>query len=279
MPGYYIWCPSVIKADGLYHLFASRWPAAYGMNGWLEHSEIIRATSRSLEGPYSFAEVVLVKRPSYWDDKRVHNPKIMRVGNKYVLFYISSANQTGYAVADQISGPWKRSDKPVIPFSNPAPLLLGRDSVYVFGRKEVAGKRFSQAYVSASFNGPYHQLDSSRTNLLPGQNELEDPCIWRKNGKFVVICSDFKGSATGIVKAGVQYVSNDGIDYRLVSEGPVYTKSLHYSDLTAEVFKRRERPFVYTSDQGDPIALFTACLPKDGPALILVTPLHIFQTF
>jgi hypothetical protein len=71
-------------------------------------SECVRATSKDLLGPYEFAEVVLQKRPDNWDNSRVHNVKIVKAGEKFVLYYINSANQTGYAVADAVTGPWKR---------------------------------------------------------------------------------------------------------------------------------------------------------------------------
>src|SRR5215203_715286 len=62
MEGYILWCPSVIKVGKTYHMFASRWPEQYGLGGWTKYSEIVRATSNSLYGPYKFEEVVIQKR-------------------------------------------------------------------------------------------------------------------------------------------------------------------------------------------------------------------------
>src|SRR5262245_34651555 len=66
-----LWCSSVIKVGDTYHLFASRWPAQYGLGGWTQYSEAVRATSKDLLGPYKFEEVVLQKRPDKWDKSRV----------------------------------------------------------------------------------------------------------------------------------------------------------------------------------------------------------------
>src|SRR6478672_8963995 len=132
MEGYILWCPSVIKVGNTYHMFASRWPEQYGLGGWTKYSEIVRATSNNLYGPYTFQEVVLQKREGYWDNDRAHNPKIVKAAKKYVLYYISSANETGYAYADKITGPWIRIDSVAMPFSNPAPLVRKNGSVYVF---------------------------------------------------------------------------------------------------------------------------------------------------
>src|SRR5258708_13835353 len=134
MDGQILWCSSVFKAGDTYQMFASRWPAQYGLGGWTSHSECVRATSTNLFGPYVFQEVVLQKRPDNWDKSRVHNVKIVKAGLKYVLYYINTANETGYAVADSVTGPWTRTEKPVMHASNPAILVKPDLSIYVFRR-------------------------------------------------------------------------------------------------------------------------------------------------
>src|SRR4051812_34462048 len=143
MEGYILWCPSVIKVGDTYHMFASRWPEQYGLAGWTKYSEIVRATSGNLYGPYTFQEVVIQKREGHWDNDRAHNPKIVRSGKTFILYYISSANETGYAYANSITGPWSRVDSVAMPFSNPAPLVRKDGSVYVFGRKSVNNIRIA----------------------------------------------------------------------------------------------------------------------------------------
>src|SRR5205807_41131 len=51
MDDFILWCPSVIKVGGTFHMFASRWPAQYGLGGWTSHSECVRATATNLPGP------------------------------------------------------------------------------------------------------------------------------------------------------------------------------------------------------------------------------------
>lgn len=159
MEGYWVWCGSVIRGDdGNYHLFASRWPKTQPMHpGWLLQSEVVRAVSAVPEGPYEFAGVVLPARgPEYWDGRMTHNPRIMKQGNTYILYYIGSTHpfadigageiltpedprvivarsnkRIGIATASCVTGPWKRFDAPVLPTrpghfdsfltSNPAP--------------------------------------------------------------------------------------------------------------------------------------------------------------
>jgi hypothetical protein len=276
MDGYFLWCPSVIKVGDTYHMFASRWPAAGGIGNWTTMSECVRATSKDLLGPYEFKEVVLQKRPANWDNTRIHNGKIVKTPDgKFVLYHIDTANETGYAVAENIEGPWTRLDKPVMKISNPAPLIKPDGSVYVFGRLGVGDKdaRVNRgiAFTADRFDAPYKLLEDGR-NLLPNDFELEDPTIWWANNQYNVLLNDWKGKATGTVKAGAQYFSRDGVKYELVSPEPVFTKTVEFDDGSSETFQRRERPFVFTNERGEVIAFFTTGMPKDNGARIIAQP-------
>src|SRR5215469_1239286 len=167
MDDYFIWCSSVIKVGNTYHMFASRWPAQYKMDGWTKYSECARATSTNLLGPYSFQEVVLQKRENNWDNSRIHNVKIVKAGSKFVLYYINSANQTGFAVADSVTGPWTRRDKFAMRVSNPAILVKPDLSIYVFGRlrdKDQVNRGI--AFTAPTYEGPYTAV-AQGDNLLP----------------------------------------------------------------------------------------------------------------
>jgi hypothetical protein len=263
MDGYILWCPSVIKVGNTYHMFASRWPEQYGLAGWTKYSEIVRATSDNLYGPYTFQEIVIQKREGHWDNDRAHNPKIVKVGKTYVLYYISSANETGYAYSNSINGPWTRVDSVAMPFSNPAPLVKKDGSIYVFGRKSINHIRIAQGYTAPSFNGQYTILNEGK-NLLPNLNQLEDPTIWWVSNQYNVILSDFHADVTGVIKNGAQYYSTDGINYKPVSNESVYTKTVTYDDGSSATFRRRERPFVYVDEKGRVTAIFTSCLSQQN---------------
>src|SRR5664279_29023 len=128
MDNYWVWCGSIIKVDSTYNLFASRWPKGNPFpDDYFRSSEIVRATSKSILGPYDFREVVIGERDSvYWDSNMAHNPTIHKIGDNYVLFYIGSDFKTlrpgsknylrriGYAISKNITGPWHRSDKPLL---------------------------------------------------------------------------------------------------------------------------------------------------------------------
>ena len=140
--GYYNWGSSIIKErDGKYHLFYSRWKKEYGFHGWLTHSEIAHATSKSPAGPWKYKETALsVSGKGNWDAITAHNPKIKYFEGKYYLYYIATnmggkdyteeelvetaktgyshpnwkilrPNQrTGVAVSNSLNGPWSRME-------------------------------------------------------------------------------------------------------------------------------------------------------------------------
>ena len=165
-----------------------------------------------------------------------------------------------------------RQDKTAMRVSNPAILVKPDLSVYVLGRlKDSAQINRGIAFTAPTYAGPYSLLENG-ANLLPDNAELEDPTIWWENHQYNVLLNDWRGKATGIGKAGAQYFSRDGIHYQLMSREPVFTKTVVYDDQTSETFSRRERPFVYVNEQGEVIALFTACLPPADPARVVVQP-------
>jgi hypothetical protein len=167
MEGYWVWCGSVVKGeDGLFHMFASRWPKHLPMHpGWLVGSEIVRAVSDIPEGPYVFQEVVLPARGAeYWDGRSTHNPMIVKHGDTYILYYMGTTHpfadiepgqrleledprtivgrsnkRIGIATSNSVFGPWERRDKPILRTrpgkfdsfltSNPAPCVHEDGSV------------------------------------------------------------------------------------------------------------------------------------------------------
>ena len=162
----------------------------------------------------------------------------------------------------------------MIKASNPAIYVKHDLSIYVFARLGDSNKvNRGVAFTAPTFKGPYTVVDNGN-NLLPDGGELEDPTIWWANNQYNILLNDWKGHATGIGKAGAQYFSRDGIHYQLVSHEPVFTKTVTYDDGTSETFSRRERPFVYVNEKGEALALFTACLPPNGPARVIVQPVN-----
>lgn len=251
MSGYWVWGGSVIKVDSVYHMFASRWPKKREFPvDYYESSEIVRATSKSLVGPYEFQEIVIGERDSaFWDSNMAHNPSIYKIGNEYVLFYIGSDFTTmqsgsknyirriGYATASSIEGPWHRCNKPVIneESNNPAVLVDGNKIKLLF-RDENLRVFIAEA---DNFSGPYKIVND---NVWP-ESELEDFYLFKMDDKYHFICEDGQGAITGHERWGADLYSEDGIHNWIKYKNPVaYDHSIRYNDGSVLHCTRRERP-------------------------------------
>lgn len=251
MDGYWVWCGSMIQVDSVYHLFASRWPKTGAFpEGYRQNSEIVRATSTSPLGPFKFQEVVIGERDSmFWDSNMAHNPTIHRIGNKYVLFYIGSDFSTcqpnsngllrriGYAEAESISGPWVRSDVPVIDAesNNPA-VLLEEGKVKLIFRDTQLKVILAEA---TGYNGPYSIVNE---NIWPAAR-LEDFYLFKSQGSYHIICEDNVGGVSGHERWGVHLYSADGINnWMKYDPVVVYDHELAYENDSVLHCTRRERP-------------------------------------
>lgn len=265
MDGYWIWGGSVIKVGDEYNMFASRWPKdTLFPYDYREKSEIVRATSKKLIGPYEFQEVIIGERDSsFWDSNMAHNPTIHKIGDKFVLFYIGSDFTTthkndrllrriGYAEADDINGPWKRSDEPIIleESNNPAIYVEKDNSVKLVFRDEELKVKIAEA---STFDGKYTVVNS---NMWP-ECKIEDFYMFKKNDQYHIICEDNVAKVSGHERWGVHLVSDDGINnWERFNPVVVYDHEIKYKDGTLLNCVRRERPQLYIN-KGKVKALLT----------------------
>ena len=257
MEGYWVWGGSVIKVDSVYHMFASRWKKYREFpSDYLEHSEIVHATSKSLVGPYSFQGVVIGERDSvFWDSNMSHNPTITKIGDEYVLFYIGSDFTTpgvgnypylrriGYATAKNIEGPWLRSEKPLFNFesNNPA-VLIENGKVKMLFRDERL--KVSLA-VAEHYSGPF---EVQNKDVWPS-SRIEDFYLFKTGENYNFICEDNTGKISGHERWGVQFYSEDGINnWRTLKNVVAYNHDIYYTDGTVLQCTRRERPQLIIED-------------------------------
>ena len=279
MDGYFVWGGSLIKADGQYHLFASRWPTweSLGLDAtdrgnvsmlsnYRNHSEIVRAVSDHPLGPYEFVEVVLAGRGSdYWDGQMCHNPKILKIDNKYVLYYIGRSPQQpqrkiGYAWAESIKGPWQRINQQILltdDANNPAPYVHSDGRILLNFRDRDLTMFMAEA---DSFNGRY-QITAA--NIVPNIR-LEDGTIFFSEDKYHLIVEDNVGGLTGDERHGAHLFSSDGLHWSRHDPIKVYTHTIEWTDGASTTFDRRERPELLNLDNppeqkfdGEPTHLIT----------------------
>jgi arylsulfatase A-like enzyme len=290
--GFNLWDPSIIKVGDTYHMFASCWTSE-NFNAW-KTSFIVRGTSKTLLGPYTYAGEVFRPRPGdFFDSEGCHNPKITFHNGKYYLYYLGiPAWKSGVAVSDSVEGPWERRKDWCIPANNPGLWIHPDGSVYGVGKVKVenpkypGSKKFDEllhyihAYQAKSIFGPYTMLHQGKENALPSNYQNEDPCVWYDGERYHMLLTDLHGLASGLHKSFVYYTSRDGISYELVSKEPLFSNQnpIRFEDGSETKFLRIERPNIVLDEQGAVIAVLAACSPenqKEG-ARILVFPVDRF---
>jgi len=225
--GLHTWGSSAVKGDdNLYHLFACQWPVneklrRWGFYKWDEESVVNRYTSPNPSGPYTFIETVIGSRPGgnvhgIWNRYSAHNPEIKRIGEHYVLTYISYPDiddipnaKIGMKIAKGPGGPWKDvGEKGMVLQKSPTPQLPSYESLRGTDNPsliEFRGKYYLffmfnpgpddnttlGVAVSDSLFGPYQEQDIPA--FIPGkEKKVEDVCVFLNNGSLcAVMCDNF----------------------------------------------------------------------------------------
>ncbi|MCL6267102.1 alpha-L-fucosidase [Flagellimonas myxillae] len=299
--GYYNWGGSIIKdKKGTYHLFYSRWKKEYTFTGWLTHSEIAHATSKSPAGPWKYKNTALTGRGgNYWDAITAHNPKIKYFEGKYYLYYISThlgeqsyteadlveTAQTGYthpnwkvlrpnqrtgvAVSNTLNGPWTRMDKPIVEPSGPITTLTvnpaidkGKDGKYYLIVKgdKPNETRFIRNQAIAVADTPSGPFTIQPKPVID-YLDTEDMSLWYDAKRNYFYGVFHAHSIIGMVS------SQDGIHWKKATEYAVLPKKLQMPDGQELIPDRMERPFIYVEDN-EPRVLSLAVKKGDESYLV-----------
>ncbi len=261
MDGYYVWCGSAIKGeDGRYYLFASRWKKETTFpEGYMTNSEIVLASSDSLDKPFEFEKVIFSKRDEekYWDGGMAHNPQILKSGDEYLLFYIGTVNgsfkkrKIGVAHSKSLKDGWVRPDKPLdLPenANNPAAVVMDDGSVYMAFRDGNLKVSIARAN---SYDSDFEVI---AYDIFP-KGKIEDMYMFKNNGRFEIIAEDNQGAYTGLVGAGVHFSSDDAIHWQTCEPMQVYSRTVEYTDKSVLELQRRERPQLLLD--GERVFVFT----------------------
>lgn len=291
------WGCSVIKGEGgKYHMFYARWPRKLGHHAWLTHSEIAHAVADKPEGPYTYVDTALSCRGETWDQFTAHNPKIKRFGDKYYLYYIGTHDggknsteeqitaesgrniksplrkdlrfnqRSGVAVSNSLSGPWKRSEKPIVEPTDPIESLTvnptvcqGPDCKYymmVKGDKPGSRQRNQAIAISDRPEGPFAVQPKPAIQGF----DTEDADLWydSKRKRFYALFHMHKN--IGMI------TSPNGLSWTKAQSFNVTPSKLIKNADSGETLsiRRVERPFVLLDDEGEPMLLFLTAL--QGPS-------------
>jgi|GEM_PF-1299012 len=272
--GWIQWGFSVVKGeDGLYHAYTSRWQPNNLMR-WRDDSRIYHAVAENPEGPFVLKEELsqLLDQPQA--AASVHNPMVKKLKGKYYLYYASfDADRThtiSVAVAENAGGPFVPSEKnPIIEARGDKtwdmlptnPSAVEREDgtiVMVYRAWDGNGKKRTKRKLGIAIaddpEGPFIREEG---NIISDYH-IEDPDIWKENGKYWIIAKDMRGEVTGKSGAGIVLESDDAINWKLSETTLAYTKTIDWADDgTPVTYDRVERPSVLVVD-GKAICLYNA---------------------
>ncbi len=295
--GFWVWCGSVIEEPGNgFHMYAARWPKTHPMfEGYILMSEIVRAWSPTMEGPYKFIEKVLPSgNASEWCGRMMHNPAILKHQNKYLLYFIGSTYdhaippadkikeckplldaiynriRIGLAMADSPSGPWKVLPSPILEprpdkwdsnvVTNPAPCIHPDGRIFLYYRSNTPeGLRIGLA-VADSPEGHYQRVQDAP--VISNYN-IEDPFVWHDGSRFCMLAKDISGTITGEANSGACFVSDDGISWNVAGTPQGYSKRVTFDDGKSELLGCLERPQLLFDEKCRPKCFYAAA--ADGP--------------
>lgn len=305
--GYYNWGTSIIKGkDGKYHLFYSIWKKENKFLGWLTHSEIAHATSKSPSGPWKYKETVLKgNRQSppqiNWDAITAHNPKIKYFNGKYYLYYIATnlgdkayteedlieisktgyshpnwkilrENQrTGVAVSNSINGPWKRLEKPLIEPSEPITTLTVNPAI-----DRGADGNY---YLIVKGDKPNEKrfirnqaVAVSKAPVGPFKMQVKPVIDYIDTEDMSIWFDQTRKRFYGVFHADGfigMVTSKDGVNWKKSNEYVLMQKKIKMKDGSTLIPDRLERPFIY-QENGKPKVLSLAVKKGDASYSVFI---------
>ena len=127
----------LMEDGGTFYLFYASGPEALDTG---ESADIGVATASSVTGPYtkSASNPILVRGSSgAWDDVRVQEPSVIRVGDLWIMAYMGEANtsyglteQIGAATASDPEGPWTKVGTDGLVIAQPSGLIVADPSLF-----------------------------------------------------------------------------------------------------------------------------------------------------
>jgi hypothetical protein len=275
----------------LFHLFVDQFAHGCGLSGWRPHSFVIRAESTTgPQGPFRFAQKI--------SSTFRHNAFVFfsPADKKYLLYAIGAdtmvpsrcqsfkwPNNISVASADSIRGPWS-SFKMVLksPHStNPAPWPLW--SPQDLTSKIMLGIENNDIYIAERWDGKYQLVKSQEWNTSHySQTWTEDPFFWRdKRGHWHAVnhwmVDIVEQEKRKWPRVGAHIFARELTGPWQFKLHEAFNSTVTYTDGRTETLKRRERPKLFFSDDGEvtPLYLITGVqdMDKTGPSHTFIQPI------
>jgi beta-xylosidase len=290
-----VWCGTIQKGpEGRFWMLYSRWPKSAGHNAWVTQSEVAVASSESPLGPWRYETLALKGsgNEGAWDRDCIHNPTMIKVGEKYYLYYMANYGngefwdhrnhqRVGVAWADHPRGPWHRSEAPCIDVSvgaidhlmtaNPSVCVRPDGKILMIykavgdGALPKGGAVICGAAVADDPLGPFTKLGKPLFVNPENPWSVEDPYVWYQKDRYYVLAKDFQGYFTGKEGGSVAlFESFDGFDWKPAKHSFAFKIEFVFEDGEKAVLEKLERPQLWIDEMGVPRVLCcAACYASD----------------
>lgn len=197
------WGGNILQTDdSKYHLFVCGWleSAEKGHMEW-PNSIVYHSVSDNLHGPYNIIDTV---GPG-------HNPEAFRLADGRIVLSVIGAHY----VADDVNGPWEKSDFDYD--TRDRPIIEGLSNQTFAPRQDgsiLKVCRGGGTWISQTGLSPYEQITVKR--IYPDiEGEFEDPVVWRDSLQYHLIVNDWLGRIAFYQRSldGVHWVTEQGQAY------------------------------------------------------------------
>jgi len=236
--------------------------------------------------------------PLRWDRFTMHNPQIKQFDGYYYLYFISNAFDSNYTInrtvsreslhwfkynctqsigvvkaktmKDLLNGDYERAGAPIMAVdnihtfevaNNPS-VARGPDGRYYMMYKSRLPNAGHMTFWMAVADKPDDVFKTIGNVFSSAEMASEDPCMWydEKRKRFYAVAKYFSNSLKLAPQFGslILISSENGRDWKPAKHTLVSLKELTFRNGRKVELDRLERPFVFTDNEGSPIALFAA---------------------
>lgn len=278
MQDWYVWGASVCRQENEYFMFASAWKKEFGFFGWITHSTIVMGKADKPEGPFRYVREMEELKQQSWSREVLHNPTVKKIGDTYYLYYAGTNGDSSVWNQNQIKqeeiyrynqkigvAHTKNLQEPFCPSANNPilePSLESWDDTYVTNPsveeyegevllvyKALIKKELPEivmklgAAKSSSPEGPFTKI----TDHPIIDENIEDPFLWKENGRFYLLVKDMTGKLAGKADEAVLYESENGVEWNASSQY-AYGKEIAWTTGTV-CYTNVERTQIFIEDE------------------------------
>ena len=289
--GYFVWGASMFRHGENIYMVYSRWEKSKGFDAWVTDSELCLAKGQDALGTFEHVKVIGPNRPNNaWYGSCMHNPTVISANGKHYLYFMGNRGdgdwwqhrnrqRIGVAWTDDPENEWHILPDPVIDVtpgaidsrmvSNPTAVhfedgktLMVYKAVSDDGPEPAGGAVICGVAEAEDPLGPFKK--HGKPIMVNPQNpwSVEDPFIWRENGRLYALVKDFHGYFTGIGTCSTAlFESQDGYEWNPASRAPAFGLAIP-TKTGMQPVKKLERPQIFFDEDGSAV-LLCACMPKD----------------